>query len=87
MLISPYIIKEMLFHIVNTPMIITGFCAKTKKENGEKVFINVCQADNVSEFNTVCSLKYQYSYKLFRVIFECCKCIISVVLLKVETKL
>lgn len=59
MLISSYIIKEMLFHIVNTPMIITGFCAKTKKENGEKVFINVCQADNVSEFNIVCSLKYQ----------------------------
>nr|XP_022291151.1 PIH1 domain-containing protein 1-like [Crassostrea virginica] len=26
-----------------------GFCLKTKKDNGEKVFINVCQADNVPQ--------------------------------------
>ncbi|XP_062566977.1 PIH1 domain-containing protein 1-like [Saccostrea cucullata] len=26
-----------------------GFCLKTKKENGEKVFINVCQAENVPQ--------------------------------------
>lgn len=26
-----------------------GFCVKTKKENGEKIFINVCQADNVPQ--------------------------------------
>lgn len=42
MFISFYIIKEMLFYIVNILMIIIGFCVKIKKENGEKVFINVC---------------------------------------------
>ncbi|XP_048765191.1 PIH1 domain-containing protein 1-like [Ostrea edulis] len=26
-----------------------GFCLKTKKENGEKVFINVCHAENVPQ--------------------------------------
>lgn len=26
-----------------------GFCVKTKKENGEKIFINICQADNVPQ--------------------------------------
>lgn len=85
MFVSPYIIKEMLFHIVNTPMIITGFCAKTKKENGEKVFINICQADNVSEFNIVFSLKYWYSYKYLGLFFSAANVNISIVLPKVET--
>lgn len=85
MLIGPYIIKETLFHVVNTPMIITGFCAKTKKENGEKVFINVCQADNVSEFNILYSIKYWYSYKYLGLFLSAANVKISIVLHKVET--
>ena len=32
-------------------LVVTGFCLKTKTDAGDKVFINVCQGDNVSDCN------------------------------------
>jgi len=46
--------------------LVSGFCIKTKKDSGDKVFINVCQGASVSDFNPK-SVKSSVTHYLLKV--------------------